>query len=256
MTQCRHIYPRHLIAAALALALLNGCAPRDKVAPLPTPSNRADHIDVQGALITASPYIDSLQAEAAFGFDIRGAGLLPVRFVLDNRSGAVIRINPQQTFLIDLDGQAWPVLSTEQAYNRVARARELGVIAQGGAEGGALGAAAGIATGFAISLVLGQSIGSSLLETTAAGAMAGAMTGGTNAATDLENRAREDLARKSLRNQRIQPGELAHGVLFFPGRDEARTARSLRLSLDLDSYPQIVTLPLKMPNPLPVYQRN
>jgi hypothetical protein len=240
----------HLVAAAVALAVLSACAPpRDQVAPLPQPSSPGDHTEIQGASITAMPYLDARQAEAAFGFDIRGAGLLPVRFMLDNRGHAVVRINPQQTFLIDLDGQAWPVLTSEQAYNRVARARELEMIARGGAEGGAFLGAAGLATGFAISLVLGQGVGSPLLQGAAAGAMLGAMTGGSDAARELETRVRQDLAHKSLRNQMVQPGEVAHGVLFFPGRDEARTARSLRLSLDLDSYPQIVQLPLKHPLP-------
>ncbi|QSA96775.1 hypothetical protein [Methylococcus sp. EFPC2] len=243
---------RRALAALLAGAFLYACSPqRDKLAPLPLPSSQNDHVDVQGALISASPYIDPRQAEAAFGFDIRGAGLLPVRFALDNRSNTVIRINPQQTFLIDLDGQAWPVLSTEQAYNRVARAQELGTVALGSAQGAGLLGAAGLATGFAISVVTGHLSGTPLAQGAAAGVLLGALTGGSDANYELENQVREDLARKSLRNQLVQPGELAHGVLFFPGQDEARTARGLRLSLDLDGYPQIVTLPLKVPPPLP-----
>lgn len=252
---------RGVIAALVAMAWLNGCAPhRDQIAPLPQPLSSVDHIDVQGARITATPYLDPRQAEAVFGFDIRGAGLLPVSFALDNRSTAVVRINPQQSFLIDLDGQAWPVLSSEQAYNRVARAQEQGILdrgslAQDALRGGVTGAVSGALTAFAFSVIISHGMGTPMLQGAAAGATLGLLTGGQAAASELSNRVRQEIAGKAFHTHLIQPGEMAYGVLFFPGRNEARTARNLRLSLDLDSYPKIVDLPLKMPPPQPASSR-
>jgi hypothetical protein len=247
----RHWLPQALVAASLAVSILASCAPYgERVAPIPLPSSRGDHIDIQGAQVTAQPYVDPKQAEAAFGFDIRGAGLLPVRFALDNQSGSVVRVNPQQTFLIDLDGQAWPVLTAEQAYNRIGRAVEFQEIGKGAAKSATLIGAAGAVTGFALGVLLGEGVGKTTLQGVEVGTSVGAFFGGTDAAYGLETKIRQDLAAKSLRNQRVQPGELAYGVLFFPGREEARTARSLRLSIELDSYPQVVNLPLKPISPI------
>ncbi|HUL11349.1 MAG TPA: hypothetical protein VLU73_04160 [Methylococcaceae bacterium] len=244
---------RHWLIQTLAACLtvsLAACAPYgERVAPVPLPSPRSDHIDIQGALLTAQPYPDPQQAEAAFGFDIRGAGLLPVRFSLDNRSDSVVRINPQQTFLIDLDGQAWPVLTADQAYNRISRAVEFQEIGKAAGKSAALIGAAGAVTGFALGVLLGEGVGKTTLQGVEVGTSVGAFFGGADAVYGLETKIRQDLAAKSLRNQRIQPGELAYGVLFFPGQDEARTARSLRLSIELDSYPQVVNLPLKPTSP-------
>jgi hypothetical protein len=247
----RHWLPQAL-GAPLAAAILAACAPYgERIAPIPLPYSRSDHIDIQGAQVAAQAYVDPRQAETAFGFDIRGAGLLPVRFALDNRSDSVVRVNPQQTFLIDVDGQAWPVLTADQAYNRISRAVEFQEIGKEAGKSAALIGAAGAVTGFALGVLLGEGVGKTTLQGVEVGAPVGAFFGGTDAAYGLETKIRQDLAAKSLRNQRIQPGELAYGVLFFPGKEEARTARSLRLSIELDSYPQVVSLPLNRVTPAP-----
>lgn len=241
---------KRIVAAVTALVLSSSCAHREgQVAPIPMPVTSGDHIDVQGVKVTASAYTDADQAETAFGFDIVGAGLLPVRIGVDNQSATVVKVNPQQTFLIDMDGQAWPILTAEQAYNRAAKAVELGTITGDAATSAALLGTAGAIGSFALAVVLSRGIATPVAQGAIAGASLGALTGGTDAVYGLENRVRSDLAHKALRNQRIQPGEMAYGVLFFPARDEARGARSVRLTLELDGYPQIVTLPLKLPLP-------
>ena len=74
----------------------------------------------------AEAYLQDDSAKEAFGFDIRGAGVLPVRFVLDNQSDGNIEIRGDQTFLIDAENQAWPLLTYDQAYRRVNEHVELG----------------------------------------------------------------------------------------------------------------------------------
>jgi len=239
-----------VLVAVLAASLIASCTPFDeRVPPVPLPSTEFDHIDIQGAQVTAQAYLDPKQAQAAFGFDIRGAGLLPVRVALDNQSFSVVRINPQQTFLVDRIGQAWPVLTADQAYNRINRKVELAEMGKSAGKSAVLLSAAGAATGFGLSVILGSAIGTPVAQGAAAGAAVGAITGSTDALNGLEAKIRQDLVRKTLRNQRVQPGELAYGVLFFPGKEEARSAQSLRLSIELDSYPVSVNLPLKQPAP-------
>lgn len=239
-------------ALVLVCALLASCTTYDdRIPPVPLPSSTSDHADVGGARVAAEAYADPDQAERAFGFDIREAGLLPVRLLIDNQSASVVRVNPQQTFLIDREGRAWPLLTGEQAYNRVASAVHVGTLVGNASRGGVWGASAGALTSFAIGLILDGGIGSglsnNLAEHAAFGAGAGAFVGGRQDTLGLEDRIRRDLIAKSLRNQRLQPGELAYGYLFFPGKDEARSASALRIGLELDGYPEVVSLPLRSP---------
>lgn len=241
-----HPWFTQALVAILVMSGIGACAPYgERVAPLPLASSASDHLDIDGAQLTAQSYLDPQQAEAAFGFDIRAAGLLPVRFTVDNQSRAVLRINPQQAFLIDWEGQAWPLLTADQAYSRVSRAVQLQEIGKGAGQSAALMGAAGAATGFALGMLLGEGLGRTTLQGVDIGSGLGVFLGVTETTNGLEGKIRRDLANKSLRNHRILPGELAYGVLFFPGQGEARSARNLRLGIELDSYPQVVTLPLK-----------
>lgn len=216
--------------------------------PVPLPAQMGNSINLQGTQMAARAYVDADEAEKAFGFDIRGAGLMPVSFAVDNRSRNVVRINPQQTFLIDQKGMAWPLLTSDQAQARVADSVKLGETLKSGALSALMGASTGAITGFAIGLVLQDGFGP-MLNKAGVGAGAGALLNGPDA-HDLELRIRKDLANRSLRSQRVQPGDLAQGYLFFPGQDEAEGATSLRLGLELDGYPEIATLPLAMPAPV------
>jgi hypothetical protein len=240
------------ISALLAASLLSGCAPPGgRIAPIPLPSSPGDHAEMQGAIFTAVAYTDPKQAESAFGFDARGAGLLPVRISVDNRSNSVIRLNPQQTFLIDYNNQAWPVLTSEQAFNRISKSVELETMALGGVQSAGLLGTAGAISGFALSVILSRGMATPIAQGAAAGASIGAVTGATDALYSMEAKLRQELSSRTLKNQRIQPGDLAYGVMFFPGHDEARSARTLRLNLEIDSYPEVITLPLRPPPPTP-----
>ncbi|MGR9116654.1 MAG: hypothetical protein ACU85E_12885 [Gammaproteobacteria bacterium] len=228
-------------------ALLNqtGCATySDRVAPVPLPTAFSEHINVQGALLAAIPYVDANKAESAFGFDIRSAGLLPVRLVIDNQSGMGLAIEPRQTFLIDKEDQAWPLLTQEQAYRRVEEEVEIGETLKGAAKPSLLFGAAGAVAGFAIGVLTGTRLGETVAKGAAVGASAGALYGGVERHQEYDDEIRRDLMQNSLRNERVKPGELAYGYLFFPGRDEAESAAVLRLGLSLGNEQRIVTIPL------------
>lgn len=246
----RIFVPAVRTALWLMCTLLVSCTRYEsRIPPVPLPSSNSDHVDVDGARLAAEAYADPDRAEQAFGFDIRGAGLLPVRLVIDNQSASVVKVNPQQTFLIDGDAQAWPLLTGEQAHNRVASAVQSGTLAANSVQGALWGGGAGALTSFAIGLILegglGDGFSNRLSEHAALGAGVGAIFGGGQDTLDLDDRIRRDLIGNALRNQRLQPGELAYGYLFFPGKDEARSAKTLRIGLELDGYPQVVSLPLR-----------
>lgn len=231
--------------ACLLVLLIGGCATYDdRVAPVPLPEAGANHIDVDGVKLLAEAYADPKNAKAAFGFDIRGSGLLPVRFVIDNQGSEKVRVTPGQTFLIDQQGQAWPLLTSEQAYERVKSHVDLGETAKGTVKPGLLGAAAGAIAGAAIGVISGENVGEAAAKGAAGGVAIGTIIGGTNANREIGQKIRNDLGRESLRNRRVNAGELAYGYLFFPGSGEAESATRLRLGIKIGESTQVVNLNL------------
>ncbi|BCR05474.1 lipoprotein [Desulfuromonas versatilis] len=184
-----------------------------------------------GAQVAAEPFVDKKAAKQAFGFDIRGAGLLPVQIVIDNAGKHALEIVPSQTFLIDAQGNYWNLLDSRTAYSRVESSSEFGTIGKGAGKGATLGAAGGALIGAAIGILAGENVGDAAMKGAAAGVAGGAIIGGANAASSEETgrQISRDLANKQLENRAIQPGTLARGFLFFPG--EAPSAVQLRLQL-------------------------
>ena len=229
----------------LVIAFFAGCTTySDRVAPVPLPTAFSQHINVQGVLLAATPYVDADQAEAAFGFDIRAAGLLPVRLVIDNQSSMGVVIQAQQTFLLDKKEQAWPLLTQQQAFRRVKDKVEIGETLIGAAKPSLLLGAAGAVAGFAIGVLTGENLGETIAKGAAVGAGAGAIYGGAMRYQAYDNEIGSDLLHHSLRNERVKPGELAYGYLFFPGKDEAKSATALRLGITVGSQSHIVAIPL------------
>ncbi|MBA1145601.1 hypothetical protein H0Z60_00875 [Ectothiorhodospiraceae bacterium WFHF3C12] len=233
---------------AVGLALASGCSTYgERVAPVPLPAEQTDAVTVEGAVLLGRSYAEPTAAERAFGFDIRGAGLLPVQFVVDNGSGAPLRLEPAQTFLLDDAGNAWPVLSAERASERVRANVEVGETFAGAAKPAFLLGAAGAAVGFAIGVITGEDVGAATRKGAAAGGAAGAAMGGTRSYAETGAEVRRDLREQSLVNRTIKAGELTYGFLFFPGKEEAESARALRLSFTLGEQRHTVVLPLRPP---------
>ncbi|MDW3095359.1 MAG: glycine zipper domain-containing protein [Gammaproteobacteria bacterium] len=224
---------------------LNACSTYgDKVAPIPLPSEQTGGLEVNNVGLYAEAYLEQDAAEQAFGFDIRGAGVLPVRFVLDNQSEGDIEIRGDQTFLIDAENQAWPLLTYDQAYRRVNQHVELGETAKGAAKPAVLLAATGALVGAAVGVVTGDSAAEGAGRGAAAGAAAGAVIGGAKRYQEIGQEIREDLAHDSFDNRSIETGEIAHGFLFFPGNQEISSLNSLRVSIIMNDQPQTIKLTL------------
>ncbi len=196
------------------------------------PPSAYDNVQmVAGAQIAAQSYADSSAAKQAFGFDIRSAGLLPVQVVIDNGGDSALDVVPEQTFLIDAEGNLWNLLDSRTAYQRVEQSSEYARIAKGAGRGSLLGGAGGAAIGAAIGILTGENVASAAFKGAAVGGAGGAVIGGTQegSSTDASRQIGRDLATKQLVNQAVQPGSLANGFLFFPG--EAPSAAQLRLQV-------------------------
>ncbi|MBW1860827.1 MAG: hypothetical protein JRJ02_00435 [Deltaproteobacteria bacterium] len=209
------------------------CATSYKAKPLPfkSPSSYPNATEVAGAIVGAEAFVDPRRAKEAFGFDIRGAGMLPVQVVFDNQGSHSLEINTSQTFLEDEEGNLWPILASETAYERASKYARTKQIFKEGAYDGFLGAAAGAVIGAAIGIVTGDNVAGTAGKGAAVGAAAGATIGGIKGYTsnDARRSVINDLRQKSLQNRAVGPNDLTFGFLFFPG--EAYTARQLRLQL-------------------------
>lgn len=237
------------LAVVLAILGLAACATY-KARPLPfkAPSAYPNATQVEGATVAAKAYAKVKEAREAFGFDIRRAGMLPVQVIFDNRGAHTLEINPTQTFLEDSEGNLWPLLPRQTAYERAARYSQTRQIFKEGAYAGFLGATAGAIIGTAVGIVTGENVGAAAGKGAAVGAAAGATLGGAKgyASGDARRAIIEDLREKSLQNKAVQPQSLAYGFLFFPG--EAPSARELRLQLREPDTGKVWVLNLNLQN--------
>ena len=222
-----------VISIIVVMVFFAGCATSYKAKPLPfkSASSYGNAVEIAGATVGAESFSDPAKAKEAFGFDIRGAGMLPVQVVFDNQGPHSLEINGQQTFLEDEKGNLWPILSTKIAYERATKYSKTKNVFKEGAYSGFLGAAAGTLIGAAIGIVSGGDVTRSMGEGAAVGAAAGATLGGMSGldSEDARRSITSDLREKSLQNREVEPKSLAHGILFFPG--EAGTAKQIRLQI-------------------------
>ena len=100
-------------------------------------------------------------------------------------------------------------------------------------------------TGLAVGIVSGENNGESIGKGATIGGAIGAGIGGASSYESAKEKVRDDLADKRLSNKAILPGQIAYGILFFPGApEEAKGAKELRLYLNIGAVGQVVTLPL------------
>jgi uncharacterized protein YcfJ len=153
----------------------------------------------------------------------------------------------EQTFLIDAEGNVWPILEQNLAYDRLSKQTELGRVVPEAAKRGLLFGAAGAVIGAAIGIVTGTNVGAAAGKGAAIGAAAGVVSGGGQAAidqTDVQSKIKQDLQTRSLQYRAVKPGELAHGFIFYPG--EAKTAKVLRLQIKETDTGKISTFNMKL----------
>jgi hypothetical protein len=125
---------------------------------------------------------------------------------------------PEQTFLIDEQGNMWNLLDRRTAYERMEKSSEFARVAKKAGRGTAFGATGGALVGAAIGILSGQNVGDAALKGAALGGAGGAVIGGAQELGSEES-ARQissDLANKELENKMIQPGDLGRGFPLLP----------------------------------------
>jgi predicted small lipoprotein YifL len=241
----RILYTLVLLGAAMALAAC-GRTYQAKPVSFRPPAAYPNAVTVMETTLGAKAFTDAQEARAAFGFDIRGSGLLPVQVVFHNEGRQALEINAAQSYLEDDGGNLWPLLARQVAYERVSGFSKTREVFSEGAKAGFFGAAAGALIGSAVGIVTGQNVLESAGKGAAVGAAAGGTLGGIKgySSDDARRRISQDLREKSLENRQIGPNSLAHGFLFFPG--EAPSARKLWLELVQveTGATRVITLPL------------
>jgi hypothetical protein len=239
---------KKLICLLIIAAHLSACATyENRSVSFRPPQDYANFYDTSGLLVGAESFADVKQAEEAFGFDIRGAGLLPVQVVIDNRSGQGVEIVSGQTFLIDNTNRYWKILTNREAMERVQKSTEGGAIAGGAGKGAILGASAGALLGLAIGIVPGQNVSSAVVQGGVLGGAGGAVIGGVNKAGDdrqRELKIADDIRDKGVEGKVMPAEALASGFIFFPG--EASSAKELRLQVKFRGDGRLQTLNLKL----------
>ncbi len=186
---------------------------------------------VAGAQVAAQAFADKAEAKKAFGFDIRDAGLLPVQVVIDNLGSQALIVVPDQTFLVDAEGNYWNLLDGRTAYKRLEKSSEFARVAKGAGKDSVYGALGGAIVGAAIGILTGENVGTAAGKGAAVGAAGGAVIGGAGELSSDEagRQISKDLANKQLENRAVPSGTLGRGFLFFPG--EAASATQLRMQL-------------------------
>lgn len=239
---------KKFICILIIAAHLSACATYEsRSVSFRPPQDYSNTQNVSGLLVGAEGFSDRKAAEDAFGFDILGAGVLPVQVAMDNNSGQGVEVVAGQTFLIDAANRYWKVLSNREAVERVEKATQTGAIGKGAGKGAAFGAAAGALLGLAIGIVSGRDVGSAVLKGGVLGGAGGAVIGGAGKADDDRERQykiADDVREKGVEGKVMTEGALASGFIFFPG--EAETANELRLQVKFRNTGRLQTLNLKL----------
>lgn len=239
---------KYFIAALLMLlaVALSACTTYERqVVPFKMPGAYPNATRVADATIAAKAYDNPEEATAAFGFDIRGAGIFPVQVIFDNTGNHPLEVLTDKTLLVDEENNLWPILDERMAYDRLSRKTELGRVVPEAAKGGLLAGAAGAVIGAAIGIVTGQNVAAAAGKGAAVGAAAGITMGGARglSESDVRYQIQDDLRNRSLEKRPVAPHEVAHGFIFYPG--EAKKAKELRISILAVDTRQVYPLVLK-----------
>jgi hypothetical protein len=222
---------KNLILAILVLMIgFTGCSTyKTQYSGFRPPEDYPNTQHIGSMTIGAEAFPEKEVAKHAFGFDIKGAGLLPVQLVLNNPGSESFEIVTSQTFLVDQTNRYWQLIPNPVAVERVSDATKTGAILNEAGKKSMLGAAAGAILGAAIGIVTGENVAEAAGKGAAIGGAGGAVIGGAQESTsrEMEFQIADDLKKKGIEGKTIPPASLANGFLFFPA--EADTAKELRV---------------------------
>jgi hypothetical protein len=237
-----------IICLAVVIVQLAACATYERhSASYRPPKDYSNYINASGLMIGAEAFMDKNAAEKIFGFDIRNAGLLPVKLVADNKSGRSVDAVSGQTFLIDGSGRYWKMLSSREAVERVKKAAGAKPAAGGKGKETAWLTAAESLLKHAISVLSGRDAGAFVAKAGARDDASGSATAAAGKLPDdkqREARISEELREKGVDGKVLPSGSLATGFVYFPG--EISSVDELRFQVRFRDTGKIQTLNLKL----------
>lgn len=215
------------------LMLISACTPyRSQYVGFRPAEDYVNRLVVSGVTIGGEAFADKGAAHEAFGFDIKGSGLIPVQIVMTNQGAKNLEIVTSQTFLVNEQNRYFQVVPNAVALDRIEKSTQFAAFfGSETGKGAVLGAVGGAILGAAVGIVTGQNIGEALGKGAAIGGAGGAVAGGIKGGTsgERERTIINDIRAKGLEGKTLPAGSIASGFLFFPA--EADTARDLRLQL-------------------------
>jgi hypothetical protein len=150
-------------------------------------------------------------------------GIVPVDVAVANGTDEPYRIEPDQVFAINAQGQRIMPVSTSEAIQEAGNANALKAGLTGAAKNAAIGALAGAASGAAIGAAVGMIVASpaeGALFGAAVGGSIGAAGGGVMGGVQGQAAAHHDaetqISELSLRSREAHPNYSISGYVFFP----------------------------------------
>uniref|UniRef100_A0A831XF03 Glycine zipper family protein n=1 Tax=Geobacter metallireducens TaxID=28232 RepID=A0A831XF03_GEOME len=217
----------------IPLMLISACTPyRSQYVGFRPAEDYVNRLVVSGVTIGGEAFADRGAAHEAFGFDIKGSGLIPVQIVMTNQGSKNLEIVTNQTFLVNDQNRYFQVVPNNAAVDRIEKSTQFAAFfGSETGKGAVIGAVGGAILGAAVGIVTGQNVGEALGKGAAIGGAGGAVAGGIKGGTspDRERAIINDIRAKGLEGKTLPAGSIASGFLFFPA--EADTARDLRLQL-------------------------
>jgi len=236
---------KKIICLLLIASHLAACATyKSRSVSFRPPQDFGNYENYSGLKIGAEAFDDTKLAEEAFGFNIRKVGLLPVQIVIDNRSGQVVEIVADQTFLIDDYNRYWKVLSNREVVETVQKATVGGDIAGGTVKGAGPGASAGALLGLSFGIVSGRNAASTNVTGGVAGGSAIEGVGKAEDELQREKKIADDLREKGVDGKVLLPESLASGMVYFPG--EVTSTKELRLQVKFRGEKRFKTINIKL----------
>ena len=102
--------------------------------------------------------------------------MLPVRFVIDNQAQGQVAVTLGQT--LGEQCQTWPLLTADQAYERIKRRVEVGETIKRVVRSAGLLDAAGTLVGAAVGVIMGKNVGTAAAASATVGVALGGVGGG------------------------------------------------------------------------------
>ncbi|MDR1083505.1 MAG: hypothetical protein LBP22_01295 [Deltaproteobacteria bacterium] len=213
--------------------LLLACAPKYEYRAVPTRAIESyrNLTEIGYASIAAEALADGRQLTDTFGFDLKAAGVQPVRLLIQNDDDVDLTILAGST-LTDARGQIWELLPQNVVFDRIDRhtggssfEEGAGRTVKGAVIGAILGAAVGVATGTNV----GSAVGKGAAVGGAIGASSAILGIGMN--DDKSGAIVRDFSDMAIKPSSVAPGESVRGFLFFPGESDRPVKLNLKVKI-------------------------